>query len=152
MSGSGADGLTSLGAGASGNISSGAPSGFSMPDGSGNTLFSMPNGGAAMPGQVQSNPMSMGMGAMNGSNLSGAIGTAPDWKSALYAISKANGSASPDDNLMQGVRMGGGSRGGSSAGGFLPSSAVTLPYALSTGGAQSLLQQILNQNKLNPTG
>lgn len=105
-----------------------------------------------MPGQVQSNPMSMGMGAMNGSNLSGAIGTAPDWKSALYAISKANGSASPDDNLMQGVRMGGGSRGGSSAGSFLPSSAVTLPYTLSTGGAQSLLQQILNQNKLNPTG
>jgi hypothetical protein len=35
---------------------------------------------------------------------------------------------------------------------FLPSSAITLPYSLSTGGAQSLLQQILNQNKLNPTG
>lgn len=152
MSGGGTDGLTSLGSGATGNISDAAPSGFTMPDGSGNTLFSMSNGGAAMPGQVQSNPMSMGMGAMNGSNLSGAIGTAPDFKSALYAISKANGAANPDANLMQGVRMGGGGARGGSPSGFVPMSAITLPYTLATGGTQSLLQQILNQNKLNPTG
>lgn len=50
--------------------------------------------------------------------------------------------------LTHGGAMGG--RGGSMS--FLPESAITSPYTLSTGAAQGLLQQIANQYKLNPLG
>jgi hypothetical protein len=160
MSGSGADGAAGLdlGSGSTGNLTDSAPSGFAMPDGSGNTLFSMPNGGAAIPGQVQSNPMSMGMGVMNGSSLSGLnSGFGPNASSAFQQFQQRQqgGAKQSGQGAQSGAQgFGVGMMGGRSTGSinFLPSSAITIPYTLSSGPAQSLLQQIMNRNKLNPTG
>lgn len=159
MSTSGSNGL-SLGAGATGDLGESTPTGFSMPDGSGSTLFSMPGGGAATPGQMQTNPMSMGQGFTNGPMLSGN-GTGFNSAQLLGMLGGAGGNGVGKDAMTGGYKSQGtdmasgmhgvGARGGGSVD-YLPSSAITSPYTLSTGGAQSLLQQIMNQNKLNPLG
>lgn len=147
MSSDGSGGID-LGSGATGNLGGGStPSGFTMPDGSGNTLFSMPGGGAAVPGSVQPNPFSMGQGVMNSGNLSGIAGQNAQLQKLLSAAGK--GTAPQQAGGMQ-SGMGGG-HGSGGAVNFMPSSAITLPYSLSTGGTQSLLNQILQRANSNPS-
>jgi hypothetical protein len=108
----------------------------------------MPGGGAAVPGQVQSNPMSMGQGVMNSGNLSGMT----QQNAILQKIMQGAGGKGAAQQAPGGMGgMGGMHGGGNGMQSFMPSSAITLPYSLSTGGTQSLLNQILQRANSNPS-
>lgn len=134
-----------LDSGATGNLAgAGTPTGFSMPDGSGNTLFSMPNGQPGVGGATQMNPLSMGQGVMNGvtpvgganmSSLGSLLGAAKGM-SQQTGWQPQNGAHMPYH--------------GGEAVNFMPPSAVTLPYSLASGGTSGLLQQILRGAQGNP--
>jgi hypothetical protein len=143
------DGGISLGAGAGGNIGGANPSGFTMPDGSGSTLFTLPNGNVALPGEVQNNPLSMGQGVMNSQMMSGA-GMGGLRAPQSLGMGGAGGGSGTQAPLM-GMHSGGMGGGHGGAMSFMPSSAITLPYSLATGGTQSLLQQIMQRANSNPS-
>lgn len=119
--------------------------------------FTMPDGSMSNPMPVQMNPMSMGMGLLNPADYSGggisdgsdsnaqAMKLAGLGQGLLSKFGAGNSGAQQQNGVSAPNRFGGGAgmAHAMNSAGFMPTSAITSPYG--TGGAASLLQQIMQQ-------